>query len=92
MTEIYLHIVARMADHMATHPYVFGAGNESAGEGELGEAGAVFAAQARLNELDELLRDYEHRVPSSVSVAKHSQNDEIDRYFILIRVSAQLHG
>ena len=21
MTEIYLHIVARMADYMATHPY-----------------------------------------------------------------------
>eukprot|EP01048_Picozoa_sp_COSAG05_P000891 COSAG05_NODE_28_length_29121_cov_56.951933_8_plen_75_part_00 len=63
--------------------YVFGAGNESAGE--LGEAGAVFAAQARLNELDELLRDYEHRVPSSVSVAKHSQNDEVDWYFIRVR-------
>ena len=24
MTEIYLHIFARMADYMATHPYVVG--------------------------------------------------------------------
>ena len=23
MTEIYLHIVARMADYMATHPYIY---------------------------------------------------------------------
>ena len=34
MTEIYLHIVARMADYMATHPYGSGLSHDFAGRRE----------------------------------------------------------
>ena len=44
MTEIYLHIVARMADYMATHPYGGAGGITSVFQHR--ESSAVLAAKA----------------------------------------------
>ena len=39
MTEIYLHIVARMADYIATHPYGWPSGESASSSGSAGVAG-----------------------------------------------------
>ena len=48
MTEIYLHIVARMADYMATHPYLTCHGVPEQYDDDIARADECFAAEPPL--------------------------------------------